>query len=84
MPLHLLSDRLSGLVALAVALVVVAIQVFTAWYLRDDPRYGQFAATVSLFASGMLLLVQASDLVLDARRLGDHGLVLVAAHRPRQ
>jgi len=63
-PLHLLSDRLSGLVALAVALVVVAIQVFTAWYLRDDPRYGQFAATVSLFASGMLLLVQASDLVL--------------------
>ncbi len=64
MPLHLLSDRLSGLVALAVALVVVAIQVFTAWYLRDDPRYGQFAATVSLFASGMLLLVQASDLVL--------------------
>ncbi len=64
MPLHLLSDRLSGLVALVVALVVLAIQVFTAWYLRDDPRYGQFAATVSLFAAGMLLLVQASDLVL--------------------
>ncbi|WP_404391699.1 NADH-quinone oxidoreductase subunit L [Humibacillus xanthopallidus] len=63
-PLHLLSDRLSGLVSLAVAVVVLAIQVFTAWYLRDDPRYGQFAATVSLFASGMLLLVQASDLVL--------------------
>ncbi|TQM64307.1 NADH-quinone oxidoreductase subunit 5 family protein [Humibacillus xanthopallidus] len=63
-PLHLLSDRLSGLVALVVAVVVLAIQVFTAWYLRDDPRYGQFAATVSLFASGMLLLVQASDLVL--------------------
>ncbi|HET8988725.1 MAG TPA: proton-conducting transporter membrane subunit [Humibacillus sp.] len=63
-PLHLLSDRLSGLVALAVAVVVLAIQVFTAWYLRDDPRFGQFAATVSLFASGMLLLVQASDLVL--------------------
>jgi len=63
-PLHLLSDRLSGLVALAVAVVVLAIQVFTAWYLRDDPRYGQFAATVSLFATGMLLLVQASDLVL--------------------
>ena len=63
-PLHLLSDRLSGLVALVVALVVLGIQVFTAWYLRDDPRYGQFAATVSLFAAGMLLLVQASDLVL--------------------
>jgi NADH-quinone oxidoreductase subunit L len=63
-PLHLLSDGVSGLVALVVAVVVLAIQVFTAWYLRDDPRYGQFAATVSLFASGMLLLVQASDLVL--------------------
>lgn len=63
-PLHLLSDRVSGLVSFVVALVVLAIQVFTAWYLRDDPRYGQFAATVSLFASGMLLVVQSADLVL--------------------
>ena len=63
-PLHLLSDRVSGLVAFVVALVVLGIQVFTAWYLRDDPRYGQFAATVSLFAAGMLLLVQSGDLVL--------------------
>ena len=63
-PLHLLSDQVSGLVAFVVALVVLGIQVFTAWYLRDDHRYGQFAATVSLFATGMLLLVQAGDLVL--------------------
>jgi len=63
-PLHLLSDRVSGLVSFVVALVVLGIQVFTAWYLRDDPRYGQFAATVSLFAAAMLLLVQAGDLVL--------------------
>ncbi|WP_353510698.1 proton-conducting transporter membrane subunit [Intrasporangium sp.] len=63
-PLHLLSDRLSGLVSFVVALVVLAIQVFTVWYLRDDKRYGQFVATVSLFAAGMLLVVQASDLVL--------------------
>ncbi|NUO34364.1 MAG: NADH-quinone oxidoreductase subunit L, partial [Dermatophilaceae bacterium] len=63
-PLHLLSDRVSGLVSFVVALVVLAIQVFTVWYLRDDPRYGRFAATVSLFAGGMLLLVQAGDLVL--------------------
>ena len=63
-PLHLLSDRVSGLVSFVVALVVLGIQVFTAWYLRDDPRYGQFAATVSLFAAGMLLLVQSGDLVL--------------------
>ena len=63
-PLHLLSDRVSGLVSFVVALVVLAIQVFTAWYLRDDARYGQFAASVSLFASGMLLVVQSADLVL--------------------
>src|SRR5690349_14186594 len=63
-PLHLLSDRVSGLVSFVVALVVLAIQVFTVWYLRDDPRYGRFTATVSLFAAGMLLLVQAGDLVL--------------------
>ena len=63
-PLHLLSDRLSGLVAFVVALVVLGIQVFTAWYLRDDARYGRFAATVSLFAAGMLLVVQSADLVL--------------------
>ena len=43
---------------------MLGIQVFTAWYLRDDHRYGRFAATVSLFAAGMLLLVQAGDLVL--------------------
>ena len=63
-PLHLLSDRLSGLVSFVVALVVLAIQVFTVWYLRDDKRSGQFAATSSLFAAGMLLVVQSSDLVL--------------------
>ncbi len=63
-PLHLLSDRLSGLVALAVALVVLAIQVFTVWYLRDDARYAQFAATVSLFSAGMLLVVMSADLAL--------------------
>ena len=63
-PLRLLSDRLSGLAAFVVAVVVLAIQVFTTWYLRDDPRFARFAATVSLFASGMLLVVQSSDLVL--------------------
>ncbi|MEO6998115.1 MAG: proton-conducting transporter membrane subunit [Terracoccus sp.] len=63
-PLHLLSDRLSGVVTLVVALVVLAIQVFTVWYLRQDLRYTQFAATVSLFAAGMLLVVASADLAL--------------------
>lgn len=63
-PLHLLSDETSGLIALVVALVVLAVQLFTTWYLTTDPRYPQFAATVSLFAAGMLLVVQSADLVL--------------------
>ena len=63
-PLHLLSDRLSGVVTLVVALVVLAIQVFTVWYLRHDARYAQFAATVSLFTAGMLLVVASADLAL--------------------
>ena len=63
-PLHLLSDRHSGLVALAVALVVLAVQVYSTWYLAADERYGVFAATVSLFAAGMLLVVQSADLLL--------------------
>ncbi len=63
-PLHLLSDELSGLVGLVVALVVLAIQAYTVWYLRRDRRYPQFAAGVSLFAAGMLLVVQSADLVL--------------------
>ncbi|HET7398799.1 MAG TPA: proton-conducting transporter membrane subunit [Intrasporangium sp.] len=63
-PLHLLSDPLSGLLALVVALVVLGIQLFTTWYLTTDPRYPQFAATVSLFAAGMLLVVQSADLAL--------------------
>ena len=63
-PLHLLSDRVSGLVAFVVALVVLAIQVYTTWYLREDARYAQFAASVSLFAGGMLLVVQSADLIL--------------------
>ncbi len=63
-PLHLLSDQLSSVVTLVVALVVLAIQVFTVWYLREDPRYAQFAATVSLFTAGMLLVVASADLAL--------------------
>ncbi len=63
-PLNLLSDRVSGTVALVVALVVLCIQLFTVWYLRADPRYPQFAATVSLFTAGMLLVVSSADLAL--------------------
>ncbi|MBE3075049.1 MAG: NADH-quinone oxidoreductase subunit L, partial [Actinobacteria bacterium] len=36
MPLHLLVDDLSAIVVVAVAIVGLAIQLFTKWYLHDD------------------------------------------------
>jgi NADH-quinone oxidoreductase subunit L len=64
MPLNLLVDDLSAIVVFTVALVGLAIQLFTKWYLHDDDRYGVFVASVSLFLAGMLLVVLSGDLVL--------------------
>jgi NADH-quinone oxidoreductase subunit L len=64
MPLNLLVDDLSAIVVFAVAIVGLAIQLFTKWYLHDDDRYGAFTATVSLFLAGMFLVVLSGDLVL--------------------
>ena len=63
-PLDLLADRTSAVIALAVAVVGLAVQVFSIWYLHDDRRYPVFASTVSLFLAGMLLVVQSGDLIL--------------------
>jgi NADH-quinone oxidoreductase subunit L len=63
-PLHLLLDDLSAIVVVAVAIVGLAIQLFTKWYLHDDDRYGAFAASVSLFIAGMFLVVLSGDLIL--------------------
>jgi NADH-quinone oxidoreductase subunit L len=63
-PLLLQATAAPALVATVVGTVGWAVQVFAAWYLRSDDRYGVFAATVSLFCAGMLLVVQSADLVL--------------------
>ena len=63
-PLELQATTATATIALVVALVGWAVQVFAGWYLREDDRYGIFAATVSLFTAGMLLVVQSADLVL--------------------
>jgi NADH-quinone oxidoreductase subunit L len=63
-PLLLQTSALPALVAAVVGVVGWAVQAFAAWYLRDDDRYGVFAATVSLFCAGMLLVVHSADLVL--------------------
>ncbi|CAN5851919.1 NADH-quinone oxidoreductase subunit L [soil metagenome] len=63
-PLELSATRLTALTAVVVALVAAAVQVFSRWYLWYDPRYRQFAATVSLFAAAMLLVVHSGDVIL--------------------
>ncbi|SDL02359.1 NADH dehydrogenase subunit L [Glycomyces sambucus] len=50
-------------VAVATAAVSLLVQLYSAAYLRDDPRYAPFAAQVNLFCAAMLLVVAADDLV---------------------
>ncbi|HET9020288.1 MAG TPA: proton-conducting transporter membrane subunit [Ornithinibacter sp.] len=63
-PLGLVSDPTRAAVAFVVALVALAVQVYSTWYLETDDRYPRFAASVSLFTSAMLLVVHSGDLVL--------------------
>lgn len=64
MPLRLTVDRLAILVAVAVALVSLVVQLFGRWYLYNDPRYRSFAAAVGLFTAAMQLVVLSGDLLL--------------------
>jgi len=64
MPLNLLVDNLSAIVVVAVAIVGLAVQLFSNWYLHEDDRFGAFVASVSLFLAAMLLVVLSGDLVL--------------------
>ncbi|MBN1173908.1 MAG: NADH-quinone oxidoreductase subunit L [Micromonosporaceae bacterium] len=57
------ADGTAGLVALAVGVVALCVQVYSVAYLRDDERYAPYAAQISLFTSAMLLVVVAGDLI---------------------
>ncbi len=63
-PLTVVTDPTRLALATVVALVTAAVQLYSTWYLGTDDRYGQFAATVSLFSAAMLLVVVSADLVL--------------------
>jgi NADH-quinone oxidoreductase subunit L len=63
-PLELVTDHSRVAVVFVVALVALAVQVYSTWYLEADDRYPRFAATVSLFTAAMLLVVVSSDLLL--------------------
>jgi NADH-quinone oxidoreductase subunit L len=62
--LDLRADRLSALVAVAVAVVALCVQAYSTAYLSEDRRYTAYAAEVSLFTAAMMLVVQADDLFL--------------------
>ena len=57
-------DGFAALVSLAVAVVALAVQVYSTAYLKGDPRYSSYAALVSLFTAAMLLVVFADDLMV--------------------
>ena len=57
-------DGAATLVAVAVGVVALAVQVYSVAYLDGDDRYPPYAAQVSLFTAAMLLVVVAGDLIL--------------------
>ncbi|RJK93424.1 NADH-quinone oxidoreductase subunit L [Vallicoccus soli] len=60
----LTADPLAVVVAVAVTVVALLVQVYSAGYLRGDPRTSSYAALVSLFTAAMLLVVLAGDLLV--------------------
>jgi NADH-quinone oxidoreductase subunit L len=58
------ADGLGVTVGVMVTVVAFAVQVYSTAYMRPEPRYGSFAALVSLFTAAMLLVVFADDLVV--------------------
>ena len=57
-------DSPALLVAVAVGVVALAVQVYSVSYLDGDERYAPYAAQVSLFTAAMLLVVVAGDLIV--------------------
>jgi NADH-quinone oxidoreductase subunit L len=91
--LDLRADQLSALVAVAVALVAVCVQVYSTAYLAGEgtpeapTRYPAYAATVSLFTAAMMLVIHSGDLVLlligwEAMGLASYLLVGHHSERP--
>jgi len=58
------ADGLGVTVAIMVAAVALCVQIYSTAYMHSDPRYGSFAALISLFTAAMLLVVLADDLIV--------------------
>ncbi len=57
-------DPLAAATTVMVCVVALLVQVYSTGYLRGDPRYGPYAAQVSLFTAAMLAVVLAADLLV--------------------
>lgn len=57
-------DPLTAVMLAMVTVVCTAIFVYSQGYMDKDPRYARFFAYISLFASGMLGLVTADNLLI--------------------
>ena len=57
-------DPLAALMLFVVSLVCLLAFIYSASYVRDDPRYSRFFAYVSLLAAGMLGLVVSGNLLM--------------------
>lgn len=57
-------DGLAVVVAVAVCVVALLVQIYSVAYLHDDDGYPRYAAEVSLFTGAMLIVVLASDLIM--------------------
>ncbi|MFB9253228.1 NADH-quinone oxidoreductase subunit L [Sphaerisporangium melleum] len=57
-------DELAAVIGVLVGCVALAVQVYSAGYMRDEPRYPSYSAFISLFTSAMLLVVYAGDLLV--------------------
>ena len=56
-------DGLSILILWLVAFISLLVQIFSLDYVRGDRRYTHFFAALTLFSSGMLVMVMASNMV---------------------
>src|SRR3954451_8527032 len=55
-------DGFAAVISLMVAIVALAVQIYSTAYMAGDPRYASYAAEISLFTAAMLLVVLSSDL----------------------
>ena len=58
------ADGLGATLAIMVSSVALCVQIYSTAYMHREPRYGTFAALVSLFTAAMLLVVLADDLIV--------------------